>query len=216
MSDSERFGGKAEAGAEAEGRIEVEDSGETLEAALAEEERSAMARAEERLQAAQKDLTELKDRHLRKLAEMENMKKRAAREREETFRDSLMKFARDFLPVGDHFELAMRHAPPEERQSDFGQGIGLIRRQLADLWKGYGLEEVDTSGAFDPNVHEAVMTEISEDVPPQTILGVLQKGYALDGRLVRPALVKVAIRAPEPFQSRAGDAEDERGEGEDE
>ncbi len=181
----------AEEAAEQE-RIELEDSGETLETALAEEERSAINAAEEKLQSLQRDLLELRDRHLRKLSEVENMKKRSAREREEYYRQALFQFARDFLPIVDHLDLAMLHATAEERRSDFGQGIGLIRRQMTDLWKSYGLMEVDTSGPFDPNIHQALATEYSEEVPPNTILEVLQRGYLLDDRLVRPAMVKVS------------------------
>jgi molecular chaperone GrpE len=177
-----------------EDRIELQDSGETLENALAEEERSAIAETQEKLHSVRRDLEELKDRHLRKLAEFENMRKRAEREKTEHRRVALADLARDFLPILDNLERAMAHASPEDRQSDFGQGIGLIRRQLMDLWSRHGLEEVDTRGPFDPNVHEAVATEPTDEVPPNTILQVLQKGYQLNDRLVRPAFVKVSVR----------------------
>jgi len=194
MTDRRRQEGAAGEEALPQERIEVDDSGETLESALAEEERSAIQAAEAKLQSVQKDLFELRDRHLRKLAEIENMKKRSVREREEYYRQALFQFARDFLPILDHLDLAMLHATAEERRSDFGQGIGLIRRQLTDVWKSYGLTEVDTSGAFDPNVHQALATESSDELPPNLILEVLQKGYVLDDRLVRPAMVKVSSR----------------------
>lgn len=174
--------------------MEVTDPGETLREALEEEERSAIRAAEEKLRAAEKDLAELKDRHLRKLAELDNIRKRGERERREHFRVALMDLARDFLPIVDNLERAMSHASPEERQSNFGQGIGLIRRQLMDLWHRHGLEEVDTRGPFDPNRHEAVATQATDEVPPSTILEVLQKGFTLGDRLVRPAIVKVSIR----------------------
>jgi molecular chaperone GrpE len=174
--------------------LEVQDPGDTLQEVLEEEERSAAAATETRLRSVQKDLEDLRDRHLRKLAEFENMRKRSEREKQDYFRHALLQFARDFLPVLDHLELAMQHATPAERKSQFGQGVGMIRRQLMDVWKNYGLSEVDTSGPFDPNVHEAVATEKAEDVPPQTILDVLQKGYQLEDKLVRPARVKVAMR----------------------
>jgi molecular chaperone GrpE len=177
--------------------IEVRDSGESLQDALAEEERSALVATEEKLAAVERDLAELKDQHLRKLAEFENIRKRTEREKRENFRVALTDLARDFLPILDNLERAMAHASPQERKSHFGQGIGLIRRQLMDLWKRHGLEEVDTRVLFDPNRHEAVATEPANDVPPHTILDVLQKGYVLDDRLVRPALVKVAVREPE-------------------
>ena len=175
-------------------RIEVEDSGDSLEAALAEEERSAIAAAEEKLQSVMRDLEELKDRHRRKLAEFENMRKRTEREKSEYLRVALGRFVGDFLTISDDFDRALSHATPEEIGSDFGQGIALIQRKLAELWKKYGLVEVDTSGPFDPNVHEAVATERSDDLPKDTILEVLGKGYLLNDKLIRPALVKVTVR----------------------
>jgi len=177
------------------GNVEVEDTGQTLEAVLEEEERSAIAAAEEKLKSAQKDLEDLKDRHLRKLAEFENMRKRAEREKNEYFRHALANFLLDLFPIADSFDQALAHASPEELESDFGQGVAMIRRQLDELWKKYGVTEVDTSGPFDPNVHEAVATEPSEGVPKDTILEVLRKGYLLNGKLLRPALVKVAVPA---------------------
>jgi molecular chaperone GrpE len=182
--------------------IEVRDSGERLEDALAEEERTAIEAAEQKLSAAEKDLAELKDRHVRKLAELENIRKRSERERRDQFRQALMDLARDFLPILDNLERAMAHASPEERQSHFGQGIGLIRRQLMDLWRRHGLEEVETNVLFDPNRHEAVATEATDEVPPNTILDVMQKGYVLQDRLVRPAVVKVAVRSRETADER--------------
>jgi molecular chaperone GrpE len=183
--------------------LEVQDSGESLAEALAEEERSAIVAAEEKVRSVEKDLADLKDRHLRKLAEFDNIRKRAEREKREHFRVALMDLARDFLPILDNLERAMAHASAEERKSDFGQGIGLIRRQLMDLWKRHGLEEVDTAVTFDPNRHEAVATEATNEVPPNSILEVLQKGYVLGDRLVRPAVVKVAVRDRETAPERS-------------
>ncbi|HEY7112102.1 MAG TPA: nucleotide exchange factor GrpE [Thermoanaerobaculia bacterium] len=192
MSDRDRPGERG--AASADDAIEVRDSGESLEEALAEEERTAILAAEEKLRSAERDLADLKDRHVRKLAELENIRKRTEREKREHFRTALMDLARDFLPILDNLERAMAHASAEERKSHFGQGIGLIRRQLMDLWKRHGLEEVETNVPFDPNRHEAVATEATNEVPPNTILDVMQKGYVLEDRLVRPAVVKVSVR----------------------
>ncbi len=178
--------------------IEVQDSGDSLDAALAQEERSALAAAQEKVQSIQKDLEELKDRHLRKLAEFENHKKRSERESQEYFKIALVGFVHDFLPVIDNFERALEHARPEDLGSDFGQGIVIIRKQLSELWKRYGLIPIDTSGAFDPNLHEAVATEETDRVPPNTILQELQRGYFLNDRLIRPAFVRVSVRKSEP------------------
>jgi len=178
-------------------RIEVEDSGQTLEDALAEEERSAITAAETKLRSVMYDLEDLRDRHKRKLAEFENMRKRTEREKSDFYRGALAGFLRDLLPVVDSFDSALAHAPAEALQTDFGQGVALIGRQVADLLKKYGLTEVDTTGMFDPNVHEAVATEESQDSPKDAILEVLRKGYVLHDRLLRPAWVKVAVRSDE-------------------
>jgi molecular chaperone GrpE len=177
--------------------FEVRDSGDSLDAALAQEEAAALTAAQEKVQSVQKDLEELKDRYVRKLAEFENHKKRSERERQEYFKIALAGFVHDFLPVMDNFERALEHARPADLESDFGQGIVIIRKQLGELWKRYGLIPIDTSGAFDPNLHEAVATEETDAVAPNTILAELQKGYFLNDRLIRPSFVKVAVRKGE-------------------
>ncbi|HEX5856403.1 MAG TPA: nucleotide exchange factor GrpE [Thermoanaerobaculia bacterium] len=175
------------------GTIEVNDHGETLEAVLEQEEQSAIASAEEKLRSARKDLDDLKDRHLRKLAEFDNMRKRGEREKSEYFRFALGNFLLDLFPISDSFDRALSHAPAEALETDFGQGVAMIRRQIDELWKKYGVVEVDTSGTFDPNVHEAVATEATDEEPKDAILEVLRKGYYLNDKLLRPALVKVAV-----------------------
>lgn len=203
MSDHDRDSGEAME----EDRILVEDTGESLDAALAEEERSAVAAAEEKTRSVQRELEELKDRHLRKLAEFENVRKRSERERGESRRAALADIAREFLPVLDSFERALAHASSDDLGSDFGQGVLLIERQLADLWQRQGLREVETAGTFDPNRHEAVATEPST-APPNSILEVLRKGYTLGEKLIRPALVKVAVR-PERGSRTAPEGDEE-------
>jgi molecular chaperone GrpE len=177
-----------------EDTLEVSDSGESLQSALNEDEVNALAAAEDRLRAIQKEIEELKDRHIRKLAEFENHKKRSERERQEYFKIALAGFAHDFLPILDNFERALAHARAEDLTSDFGQGIAIIAKQLGELWKRNGLIPIDTSGAFDPNLHEAVATEKTDRVPPNTIVEELQRGYFLNDRLIRPSFVKVAVR----------------------
>jgi len=206
MDDRDRRNG---AGEDTEDdRILVEDTGESLDAALAEEERSAIAAAEEKLQSVRRDLEDLKDRHLRKLAEFENLRKRSEREKNEARRVALADLAKEFLPVVDSFERALSHATSGDLESDFGQGILLIHRQLTDLWRKHGLREVETTGTFDPNLHEAVATEESDEAP-HAILEVLRKGYTLGDRLIQPALVKVAVRP-----GSSGEDENDGGEGE--
>ena len=183
---------------------------EALNAALAQEEAGALEAAGEKLRSAQKDLAELKDRHLRKLAEFENHKKRSERERQEYFKIALAGFANDFLPILDNFQRALEHARPEDLVSDFGQGVVIINRQLHELWKPYGLIPIDTSGPFDPNLHEAVATEETDKVPPNTILAELQRGYFLNDRLIRPAMVTVSGRTSDPDAASSGGSEPKR------
>ena len=188
-----------------EDALELRDTGDSLEAALSEEEVTALAAAEDKLRAIQKEIEELKDRHIRKLAEFENHKKRSERERQEYFKIALAGFAHDFLPILDNFERALAHARPEDLTSDFGQGIAIIAKQLGELWKRNGLIPIDSSGAFDPNLHEAVATEKTDRVAPNTIVEELQRGYFLNERLIRPSFVKVAVRTTPEEDASAAD-----------
>jgi len=176
--------------------VMVDAPSETLEEILAEEEaearRAADPGAAAELEGARRQIAELHDRELRKLAEFENFKKRTEREKSDYFRFALGDFFRDLLPVLDNFERALGHAPAAA-DDEYRQGIELIYRQFSDSLKKRGLTEVPTGGSFDPNVHEAVAREETAGAEPNTIVAVLQKGYYLNDRLLRPAFVKVAI-----------------------
>ena len=130
------------------------------------------------------------------------MRKRSEREKSRVLPAALVAFLGDFLDIADNFDRALEHAGPRSWRDDFGQGVELIRQQFAELWKRYGLNEVDTSGAFDPNVHEAVATEATDEVPPQHHPArYCRRVTCSQDRLVRPALVKVAVReSEEPAQ----------------
>lgn len=183
--------------------VMVEAPSETLEEILAEEEAEARRAAgpdaggagapppDPALARAQEEIAALRDRELRKLAEFENFKKRTEREKSDYFRFALSDFFRDLLPVLDNFERALGHAPAAG-DDEYRQGIELIYRQFSDALKKRGLTEVPTTGTFDPNVHEAVAREETAGVEPNAIVAVLQKGYFLNDRLLRPAFVKVA------------------------
>lgn len=181
--------------------VTVEAPTETLEEILAEEEaearrsaRAASASADVRadLDRAAREIAELRDAQLRKLAEFENFRKRTEREKADYFRFALADFFRDLLPVVDNFERALGHAPTAG-DDEYRTGVELIYRQLSEALRKRGLTEVATDGPFDPNVHEAVARQEAAGVEPNTILEVLQKGYYLNDRLLRPAFVKVAV-----------------------
>ena len=145
--------------------------------------------------ALQKENRDLKDRVLRTLADYENYRKRADREKQDYFKYALADSIRDLLPVLDNFDRALEHA---EEGDDFHKGVLLIYKQLFDVLQRHGVKPIDESGVhFDPNIHEAVVREENAEVPSHTVVAVLQKGYFLHDRLLRPAMVKVAVGGPE-------------------
>ncbi len=143
----------------------------------------------------QDEVRRLNDRYLRTLADFENYRKRSDREKADFFRHALADTFRQLLPVLDNFDRALEHA---EEGDEFHKGVLLIYKQLFDVLQKSGLRSVDESGVpFDPNVHEAVVREENPSVPSHTVVAILQKGYFLHDRLLRPAMVKVAVGGPE-------------------
>ncbi len=137
----------------------------------------------------------LKDRILRTMADYENYRKRADREKQDYFKYALSDMIRDLLPILDNFDRALDHA---EEGDDFHKGVLLIYKQLNDILKRHGVTQIDEANVrFDPNIHEAVVREENNSVPSQTVVAVLQKGYFIHDRVLRPAMVKVAVGGPE-------------------
>lgn len=184
---------------------EIEDTGASVEDIEHEMERTAReaaaakdAGSEAARDADQKmraESEELRNRYLRTLADFENFRKRSDREKQEYFRYALADAFRDLLPVLDNFDRALEHA---EEGDEFHRGVSLIYKQMFDVLQRYGLKTIEEAGVhFDPNIHEAVVREENPDVPGHTVVQVLQKGYFLNDRLLRPAMVKVAVGGPE-------------------
>lgn len=137
------------------------------------------------------ELAELKTRHLRLLADFDNYRKRSEREREELGRYALAEPVRDLLPVVDNLARALAASG---QLDDLRRGVEMTARQLAEVLRRYGVEEVAAVGRpFDPHVHEAMVQVESDDVDEPTVVEELQRGFLLRGRLLRPALVKVAV-----------------------
>ncbi len=137
---------------------------------------------------------ELYERLLRKQAELENFSKRAQREKEEFRQHATEGLIRSLLPVLDGFERALRQRAPAVPES-FYQGMELIHRQLCDVLGRAGLEAIETTGQlFDPHYHQAVETVEDAARRDQEIAEELQRGYKLKHRLLRPAIVKVAVK----------------------
>lgn len=146
----------------------------------------------------QKEVAELKDRLLRALAETENVRRRAEREREDTAKYAMTGFARDILGVADNLGRALASLGPEVRGKDSSfdaliAGIELTDRELNAVFERNGIRRVDPSGEkFDPNLHQAMMEVDDPTKSPGTVVQVLQVGYVIRDRLLRPAMVAVA------------------------
>jgi molecular chaperone GrpE len=136
----------------------------------------------------------LNDLLLRRTAEFDNYRKRSERERAEFLEYASADAVKAMLPVLDDFERALRVETTDE---NYRKGIELIYSRLFDALKRLGLEPVETVGrTFDPNVHEAIdRVPAEEGVEDQTIIGEWQRGYNFKGRLLRPAMVRVAVRS---------------------
>jgi molecular chaperone GrpE len=138
---------------------------------------------------------DLKNRYLRTLADFDNLRKRTEREKSEFARYATSGVLKDLIAVLDNFDRALEHS---EADDDFHKGVELIYKQLYDVLTKHGLRPIDEVGAhFDPNIHEAVVREEDSSVPSHTVTAILQKGYFLHDRLLRPALVKVAVGGPD-------------------
>ena len=134
----------------------------------------------------------LYQRLLRLQAEFDNFRKRTEREKQDFFDYALTDFVRKLLPVLDAFERGLEVAEGET-VADYKTGFQLVLKQFTDLLAQAGLEPIETSGqTFDPNRHQALMREETEAFADNQIMSELQPGYTLKGRLLRPALVKVA------------------------
>jgi molecular chaperone GrpE len=131
------------------------------------------------------------DRLLRLAADFENYKKRAAREREEYVALANERLLKELLPILDDLERALAAAEQHE-EAQLEEGVRLTYQSLASLLRRNGVTEIDAAGKFDPHVHEALLQQPAEDKESGDVVDVIQKGYTLGGRVVRPARVIVA------------------------
>jgi molecular chaperone GrpE len=155
------------------------DSAAALAAVTAERDQLATEKAE------------LNDRYLRSQAEFQNLRKRAERERLELFEFASTEAVRVLLPVLDDFERALKINSTDR---EYANGMELIYQRLYETLKKLGLEPIASKGQpFDPHVHHAIDTVETNEAPDHTVLDEFQRGYNFKGRLLRPAMVKVAI-----------------------
>jgi molecular chaperone GrpE len=142
--------------------------------------------------------TDMRDRLLRTMADMENLRRRTEREKSDTARYAISNFARDVLTVGDNLRRTMEHVPAEAAAQDpalksFLDGVELTERELLNVLDRHGVTRIEPLGArFDPNCHQAMYEVPDPNVPEGTVVDVMQAGYVIGDRCLRPALVAIA------------------------
>jgi molecular chaperone GrpE len=177
------------------GPAAANDQGEGPGAGLAGEPTDASI--DDRLVAIEGELVDTKDRLLRALAETENVRRRAQRERDDAQKYAIGNFAKDLLSAVDNLRRALDAMPESEvadqRTRSLRDGVAATERELLAAFARHGLQRVDPKGErFDHNLHQAIFEAERSDVPAGTIVEVLQPGYLLHDRLLRPAMVGVA------------------------
>ena len=169
-------------------KVKAEDAGEKTEGEAAEEE-AKEAEAKKAEEEAKKAEEAESERYMRLMAEFQNFKRRVAKEKSDIHAYANEKIVGDLLPVLDNFERALS---TETEDEGYAKGMQLIFEQLKTALGNAGLEEIKAMDEeFDPNVHNAVMTETIEDKEDGIITKVLQKGYRLKDKVVRPSMVAV-------------------------
>ena len=152
------------------------------------------------LKRVEAELADLKDRLARRQADFENYRKRVERERAETNDRAVAEIAAKLLPVLDNLKRALEaEASVESSESDefrhFLSGVDLIFKQLSGVLEALGVKPIAAVGTrFDPNIHEAVVSESTNEYEPDTVMQEIIRGYRLGDKLIRPALVKVAVK----------------------
>lgn len=183
-ADAQPVEGELEAALEAAEQAETEVSDNPEAELLA-------ARVEE----LEQGLAEAKDQALRAAAEAQNVRRRAEQEAEKARKFALEKFVRELLPVVDSLEKALE-AMADEATEAHREGVSMTLKMQLDAMAKFGVEAVEPAGEpFDPQLHEAMAMVPNPELEPNTVMEVMQKGYLLNGRLVRPAMVVVSQAA---------------------
>jgi len=180
----------------------IDDKNGTGADATAPQNQPAEDDGAERLGTVEAELAETKDRLLRALAETENVRRRTQREREDALRFAAANFAKDLLSVADNLRRALESAPDvdtaDERTRNLLAGVAATERELSAAFERHAIKRLDprTGDRFDHNLHEAMFEVENSGQAPGTIVQVLQPGYRLHDRLLRPAMVGVAKASP--------------------
>jgi molecular chaperone GrpE len=159
---------------------------------------------------------DMRDRLLRTMADMENLRRRTEREKTDTARYAISNFARDVLTVGDNLKRTIQHVPAEAAAQDpalksFLEGVEITERELLNVLERHGVTQIEPLGQrFDPNCHQAMYEVQNAEVPDGTVVDVIQSGYMIGDRCLRPALVAIAKGGPKPAAQTQGNGASQR------
>lgn len=165
-----------------------------------------------------REVAELKDRVLRAHAEMENVRKRSDREKDETAKYAVTKFARDVLNVGDNFQRALSAVPAGAAETDAAlkalvEGVMMTEREFLNVLERHGVKRIEAQDQpFNPHLHQAVMEMPRPEVPSGTIVQVFQAGFTIGDRTLRPAMVVVSSGGPKAQKPADGASQANGGE----
>ena len=169
---------------------EAEAEAENAEDTKPEEGEAAEEKAEEAGEKPSPEDEDLQTKFLRLSADFQNYRRRTEKEKSDIYAFANEKIVLQLLDVLDNFDRAMQTAPEDDK---FAEGMGMILKQFTDLLDRNSVKEIEALGkSFDPNYHNAVMTEAVEDAESGIITKVLQKGYTLNGKVIRPSMVAVS------------------------
>jgi len=159
-----------------------------------------------RIEALTQEVSQMRDQWMRAVAETENVRKRGERDREETSKYAITSFARDMVSILETLKRASESITPEARADNellktIGEGVDLTLQELLNTFERYQIKRIDPMGQkFDHNFHQAVVQVERSDVPPGTVVQVVQAGYIIHDRLLRPAMVAVSKSGETPKQ----------------
>jgi molecular chaperone GrpE len=171
------------------------------------------------LEALLAENADMRDKLLRTMADMENLRRRTEREKEDTARYAISNFARDVLTIGDNLRRVIEHVPEEAAGKDpalksFLEGVALTERELLKMMEKHGVTRLEPMGQrFDPNQQQAMYEVPTTDVPEGTVVQVMQAGFTIGDRVLRPALVAVSKGGPKPAPTPKAGAEEPQGNG---
>jgi molecular chaperone GrpE len=207
MSDPKNDGNSGDAAPTDAPSAQTAPGAETAEAAV----EHTPAQLKEIIGVLQGQIDDGKDKLLRLVADMDNLRKRTEREKEEAAKYAITKFARDIVGVADNFERAIASVPSGAAEQDpalqsLVEGVSMTERELVNVLERHGVKRISPQGEmFNPHRHQAMMEQQNPDVVPGTILQVFQPGYLIDDRVLRPAMVVVARGGQKAAKSEPAD-----------